>query len=264
MPLVATPWPEVRERRESGPMGDATGDAVAFARVRLGFYPDEVQEKLLRCRGRRVLLNCSRQWGKSTITAVRAMWHAVSRPGSTTLIVAPTERQSGELVRKVAPFVLRQGWKVRGDGLNRHSLVLPNGSRIVGLPQSPGGVRGVSAVSLLVVDEAARVSEEMYQSVKPMLATTDGDLWLLSTPHGRTGFFYEAWHHGGDEWERVKAPATECARISRSFLEQEKSGCPEFVFRQEYLCEFGDAADTVFDRELVEGAVTEDVKLPWT
>ena len=30
-----------------------------------------------------------------------------------------------------------------------------------------------------------------------MLAVGDGDLWLMSTPCGKRGFFYEAWEHGG-------------------------------------------------------------------
>jgi hypothetical protein len=36
-------------------------DAVVFARERLGFYPDEKQELVLRGR-RRGIVNCTRQW----------------------------------------------------------------------------------------------------------------------------------------------------------------------------------------------------------
>jgi hypothetical protein len=41
------------------------------------------------------------------------------------------------------------------------SLLLPNRSRIVGLPGNEVTVRGFSAVSLMLIDEAARVSDEM-------------------------------------------------------------------------------------------------------
>jgi len=44
----------------------ARWDPVEFAREYLGFEPDARQAEVLRCKGRRVLLNCSRQWGKST------------------------------------------------------------------------------------------------------------------------------------------------------------------------------------------------------
>jgi len=142
--------------------------------------------------------------------------------------------------------------------------MLPNGSRIVGVPQSPGTVRGVSAVSLLVVDEAAQVSEEMYRAVRPMLATTDGDLWLLSTPFGKRGFFYDAWANGGETWQRVLAPATECPRISHEFLEEERMSGGEDNFRQEYLCEFVDSVGGMFDRDAIEDAFTAELsELKW-
>ena len=39
----------------------------------------------------------------------------------------------------------------------------------------------------------------------PMLAVSGGATWLLSTPNGARGFFWEAWEHGGPDWERSPA-----------------------------------------------------------
>ncbi len=44
----------------------AATDPVEFARERLGFEPDEAQKAVLRSDARRLILNCTRQWGKST------------------------------------------------------------------------------------------------------------------------------------------------------------------------------------------------------
>jgi hypothetical protein len=49
-------------------------------------------------------------------------------------------------------------------------------------------VRKFSAASLMLIDEAARVSDEMYKAVRPMLAVGDGNLWLMSTPFGKGSF----------------------------------------------------------------------------
>ena len=136
---------------------------------------------------------------------------------------------------------------------------MPNQSRIVGLPGNEATVRGFSAVSLLLVDEASRVSDELYLAIRPMLAVSGGALWLMSTPFGKKGFFYEVWTRGGPAWERVRAPATECPRISREFLEEERATMGERWFRQEYLCEFEDTVSGVFDRDLMERAVREYV-----
>ncbi len=110
---------------------------------------------------------------------------------------------------------------VKGDGDNAISLAFRNGSRIVGLPGTEGTIRGFSAVSLLIVDEAARVPDEMYKAIRPMLAVSNGTPWLMSTPRGKLGFFHETWMNGGEAWERVKVTAEECLRISKEHLKEE-------------------------------------------
>jgi hypothetical protein len=226
----------------------------------LGFSPDAVQKDLLERGGHRLILNCTRQWGKSTVTAAKAVQTAHTREGSLTLVVSPSARQSAEFVRKAAGFVRRLGIRPRGDGDNEISLAFPNGSRIVGLPGMEATVRGFSAVTLLIIDEASRVSDEQYHAVTPMLAVGDGDLWLMSTPRGKRGFFYEVWARGGEEWRKVSVPATECARISQDFLKSEKESMGEMCFRQEYLCDFLDVESSLFDRDVVMGAVNPGIR----
>ena len=64
-----------------------TPDPVAFAR-RLGFDPDPWQAEMLRSDASRVLLNCSRQSGKSTTTAVLALYTPLSfAPAKKTTLV---------------------------------------------------------------------------------------------------------------------------------------------------------------------------------
>jgi hypothetical protein len=220
---------------------EAVPDGAEFARSALGLTPDERQEEVLRSEANRGILLCTRQWGKSTM-----------------LVASPSNRQSGELVRKAAWMVRRLGITPRGDGSGDASLVFPNGSRIVGLPGVEGTVRGFSAASLLLIDEASRVDDAMYKALRPMLAVGNGDLWIMSTPWHRRGFFYDAWEHSPD-WVKVKVPATECPRISKTFLEEERSAMGAVWFEREYLCCFRDAGSGYFGRELVEGAISNKV-----
>ncbi|MBV6434531.1 MAG: hypothetical protein IANPNBLG_04784 [Bryobacteraceae bacterium] len=235
-------------------------NAASFAREALGFPADEAQERLLEGSPRRVVLNCTRQWGKSTVTAAKAVHHAYFHEGSLTLVMSPSLRQSGEFVRKAGDFLGKLGIRRRGDGDNGTSLLLPNGSRIVGLPGNETTVRGFSKVGLLILDEAARVGDALYHSLRPAQAVADGALWLMSTPNGKRGFFHGVWERGGEEWERVAIPATQCPRISRRFLEEQRATMGERWFRQEYLCEFTDAEDQVFSGEAIEGAMTDEVE----
>jgi hypothetical protein len=227
----------------------------------LGFEADELQAAVLDSQAKRGILNCTRQWGKSTVLAVKAVHRAWTRPGSLVLVASPSVRQSAEFLRKAAGFLRRLGVRRRGDGDNAISLALPNGSRIVGLPGTEGTVRGFSAVSMLLIDEAARLDDEVYKSLRPMLAVGKGDLWVMSTPWGKRGFFYEAWAHGGAKWERHTARATECARIAAEFLEEERGEMGRRWFAQEYLCEFVDDGSGWFGRDLVEAALSGDKPL---
>jgi len=258
--MVVMTFEDDPERPEFSKKEPKTSDLVTFVRERLGIEPDEQQVKILSSTAKRGILNCSRQWGKSTVAAAKAVHRAYTEKGKTVLVASPTERQSGEFLRKAAWMVRKLGIRPRGDGDNACSLAFPNGSRIVGLPGTEGTVRGFSAVSLLLIDEAARVQDAMYKALRPMLAVGDGDLWLMSTPKGKRGFFYETWAHGGDRWERISVKATECGRIRAEFLEEELAELGEMSFRQEYLCEFVDRGAGVFDRDLVERALDEEIQ----
>jgi hypothetical protein len=230
---------------------------VSFTR-KLGIVPDDWQEKLLRSTSDRVLLNCCRQSGKSTMSGVIALHRALYHPGSLILCLAPALRQSQELFGKVAGFYRDLERPISPLAERKLSLELENGSRIVTLPGTEKTIRGFSGATLLIVDEASRVSDELYFAVRPMLAVSGGALLMLTTPYGKRGVFYEEWT-GGRGWERYEVPASECPRISPEFLEEERNALPSWVYRQEYECSFEETEDQVFTTEMVERAVTSEV-----
>lgn len=247
-----------RLRKSNG--GERDGEDAQDFWKRIGFEPERQQRRLLECDGRRVILNCTRQWGKSTVTAARAVRQAWTEAEGLTLVVSPSARQTGEFLRKAGGFLRRLGARPTGDGDNAMSLLFPNGSRIVGLPGNEATVRGFSAAALIVMDEAARIPDELYLAIRPMLAVRDGDLWVMSTPYGKRGFFWETWTKGGEDWLRVKAPATECPRISARFLDEERRTMGDRWFRQEYLCEFTEREDSVFRSEDILAAIDEGIE----
>jgi hypothetical protein len=232
-------------------------DRVAFAK-RLGLKPDPWQEDLLSSTSERVLLNCCRQSGKSTMTGVIALHRALYHPGSLILCLAPALRQSQELFSKIAGFYRDQGRPVSAVAERKLSLELENRSRIITLPGSEKTVRGFSGAALLAVDEAARVDDSLYYAVRPMLAVSGGSLMMLSTPYGKRGVFFEEWTNGIG-WERYEVPASQCPRIPEVFLEEERHSLPRRVYRQEYECSFEETDDQVFSFEDVAAAISKDV-----
>jgi hypothetical protein len=234
-------------------------DRVAFAE-RLGIVPDSWQEDFLRSSSDRVLLNCSRQSGKSTMSALTALHRALYYPGSLVLCLAPALRQSQELFAKIANFYRDLGRPVAPQGEWKLSLELENDSRILTLPGSEKTIRGFSDAALLIVDEASRVDDGLYYAIRPMLALSGGSLMMLSTPFGKRGVFYEEWVGAQGAWKRYEVPASQCPRISTAFLDEERAVLPSWVYRQEYECSFEETEDQVFTTEMVEAALTPDVK----
>jgi hypothetical protein len=61
-------------------------------------------------------------------------------------------------------------------------------------------------------------------------------LWLMSTPYGKRGFFWEEWREGTEGWERIQVAGPECPRISKQVLEEERAkGGQIVVYKTCYL-----------------------------
>lgn len=236
-------------------------DPAIFATDALGFILDPWQHDVLTGDWSRALLNVSRQAGKSTTAAVLGLFEALYRPNSLTIIVSPSDRQSAELFRKIVELrarLPREHVPLVDD--TKRSMSVAGGGRVVSLPGSEATVRGFSAATLIVEDEASRVPDELYSAVRPMLATTDGRLLLMSTPAGRRGHFYREWSDGGDGWKRVRVPADQITRIRAEFLEEEKGALGSWVYQQEYECTFVETEDAFFREADLTSAITSDVK----
>ncbi len=224
-----------------------------------GFTLDPSQRDVLLSDAHQLIILASRQSGKSTVSSIRALHRALYTPASLVLLLAPSYRQSKELFRKVKHALASLPFAVPVASESALEIEFNNGSRIVALPGKEETIRGFSGVSLLIVDEASRVPDALYQAVRPMLAVSGGDIILLSTPFGKRGFFHHEWNEGAG-WHRVKVTADDCPRISPEWLEQERKSIGEWWFRQEYMCDFVETDDQVFAYEDIQLALDTSVK----
>jgi hypothetical protein len=235
------------------------GDKVAFAREALGLVLDEWQARVLQSPSPRKLLNISRQGGKSTISAVLGLHESIYIPDSLTVILSPSQRQSGELFRKVTRFRERLPFTLDLIEDNRLSMTVRGGGRVISLPSSEATVRGFSGVTLLIGDEAARIPNNLYLATRPMLATSNGTLILMSTPFGKRGFFWKAWD-SETMWHKEEVTAAMIPRITPEFLAEEESLMPKNWFLQEYFCQFLESTDSVFGYDDVMNALDDNLE----
>lgn len=233
-------------------------DPVVFAQ-RAGITPEPWQAAVLRSSARHRILCCSRQAGKSTVSAVAAVHQALYQPNSLILLLAPVGRQAKELLGKVRGVYAGVQSEMGTEADNQVTLEFANGSRIVVIPDKEGNVRGFSAVDLLIVDEAAWVLDSTYQATRPMLAVSQGKVMLLSTPNGKRGFYHFEWTEGTD-WHRSMITVFDVPHIAPSWIEAERTKIPASVFDGEYMCVFGELEDAVFHHEDIHAAISDDVK----
>ena len=111
------------------------------------------------------------------------------------------------------------------------------------------GIRGFT-IDLLIADEAAFIPEEVWTAVTPMLAVTKGNIWLLSTPHGKKGYYYNCF--SDKSFTSFHVSSEDCPRKDVEFLEREKARMTKVQYAQEYLGEFVDELAQFFSDELIK------------
>jgi hypothetical protein len=216
--------------------------------------PDDWQAAVLRSDNSRIILNTSRQVGKSTVVSCKALHIGLFTPNSLILLVSRSLRQSSELGRKLFDSYRELGRPVSPDAESKLSLELRNGSRILCLPGSDeGSIRGFSGATCLIIDEAARCPDALFIAVRPMVAVSGGSIFLLSSPFGKRGFFYTTWTEG-EGWLKVEIKAEQCPRLSPAFLRQERRELGPRWFSQEYQATFVEAEGQLFSDEAIDAA----------
>ena len=214
---------------------------------------DDWQQKVLDTQGN-ICLRSGRQVGKSTIIAKKAGEYATHNKGKNVLIIACTERQAQLLFDKVMAYLIDnyKSYIAKGkDKPTKHKIVLNNKTTIYCLPTglSGYGIRGYT-IDMLIADEAAFIPEAVWTAVTPMLATTKGDIILLSTPFGKGGYFYECFND--ETFTSFHISSEDCHRIDKEVLRQAKERMSKLEYAQEYLGEFVDELRQFFPTELIK------------
>ena len=138
----------------------------------------------------------------------------INKSNALVILTSPSQRQSSEIHRRVLDIL--DALSADFEERNRLSLKLKNGSRFLALPGSSDTLRGISAVDLLLLDEAAFVDHQLISAIRPMLAVSGGRMVMLSTPADPTGFFSSSLNRHGRTLASVahpniSVPACECS-----------------------------------------------------
>ena len=223
----------------------------------MSYKLDDWQKKVLQTKGN-ICLRSGRQVGKSFIIAIKAANYAISNAEKTVLIISKTEKQAQLLFSKILRNIMDENKDIIMIGTNRptkHQIKLRNNSTILCLPagETGYGIMGYT-IDLLIADEAAFIPEEVWTSVIPTLAITKGNIWLLSTPFTKEGFYYRCFKD--PNFTSFHQSSEDCPRKNQEFLDNQKKWMTKASYAQMYLGEFRDEMRRIFTEKLITACCT--------
>lgn len=235
----------------------------------------------------------TRQGGKSFGTALEAVDDGMQHKTMWVLLSAG-ERQSKELIGKCAMHARAYGLAIEEletefvaedrTTYKQLEIILPNGTRLIGLPANPDTARGWSAN--IILDEFAlhRDSREIWKALFPTV-TRGYKIRVISTFKGKTNKFYELFYgaptlqrytgreyeYAGERggWSKHFIDINQAVEMGLDLHDDEGKPCEpddlrlalndEDAWQEEYLCIPSDEVSAFLTHDLISSV--EDVKL---
>jgi len=240
--------------------------------MKTSFTLDKWQLEVLEANGN-ICLCSGRQVGKSEIIAIKVAEYIANNPKKKVLIISITEDQAQRMLQKIVLHLCNNYQKMIAQGKDKktgemlkptqHKVNLTNKSWAVtkAVGQYGLGVLGMT-VDVVVPDETAYLPEAIWSSITPMLLTTGGVLWLLSTPNAQEGFFYEAYTNPDMHFKTFHVNSEEVAEnrpepqrtIMLEHLKHEKARMTELQYAQQYLAQFLEELNQLFPDSLIKAS----------
>lgn len=201
----------------------------------------------------------SRGCGKTQVISIKALHHVETVDKATCLILAPSLRQSVELYRYIR--LARDKLPLISPAIKETETELhfASGARIIVLPGSnPDAVRGYRS-TLTILEESARITDELFQAVVPM-GLANAKILCATTPAGEQGFTHDLFVEGNTS--RIVARSSEIPRM-KQIRERDKKIMTASAFACEHDLMWSQSGQNFFDSEMIASAFSDDVR-PFT
>lgn len=227
-----------------------------------GFSPFDYQRDILDDPSPDVVTTCGRQVGKTETGGGVAADAFVCSAGDDVAVFAKWQETADEMLRRAKKHLRNAGFGSDHPEIaswNKTSVESVTGARLysktlkVAEGEAGDNQRG-KLPRVIIIDESALVSGEVIESViRPMFLThgDDHELYLFSTPRGKTGFHYEK-HANDASWSAHHVPSAANPLIDDGYLAEERAGVEELTWQQEYLGEFIDLGEVYIPRSTYE------------
>ncbi len=204
--------------------------------------------------GKIFVVKAKRQIGKTVIIEQELIRHAINYPTSVSICLSLTITNCRKIYKEIVSGCINSGIiDKHNDSLLEIEFI--NGSVIYfKSAQQKETLRGytISRGGILCIDEAAYISEEIFNIISPWTDVNNANTLMVSTPRLKSGTFYNFYQIGLAH----NAPNVEsfdlCKFDTSEFLSPEKlelyrNTMPQNQFITEYLGEFVEDGGNVFE-----------------
>ena len=200
----------------------------------------------------RVIVDAGRQAGKTTLVAIKSLDDA--SVGKKVLYTAPIGAQTDTYweycVTWLSPAI-EYGTVKKNE--TKRTLTFKDGGVITARTAwKPDHLRGIGEIDLLILDEYAYQDPIMWDKVcQPMLLSTNGRAWLISTPDLRNHFYHLYLKAQEDpRWDTFTFSSLDNPHLSKEALDFMIEGMSEDNYKQEILALFIEGLGQVFSFNL--------------
>lgn len=213
--------------------------------------------------------------GKTYIAARIALWFLATHEDSIVVTTAPTFRQVEDLLWREIRKAYAQSQQPIGGDIFKTKLEISEKWFAIGIStDEPERFQGIHAPHILIiVDEAAGVSEEIFQAIEGSLSNEGAKLLLIGNPTSLSGTFYHS--HRDPAYHKIHISAFDSPNIksrrkrpaipgliAKDWIEemQRKWGEDSPMYQARVLGDFPEqGTDTLIPLNKIEAAIYRDL-----
>lgn len=212
----------------------------------------DVHRYLMNARGtgKMAVVKSKRQCGKTYMCENQLLYFAINYNNTTSAMISPTLNQSRKVYKELVKAIQYSNI-IRRKNETLLEIELWNGSIIFfKSSEQRDSLRGYTISGILIIDEAAFISDDILQMVSPWCNVHRAPMLIVSTPMFRNGFFHQYYEIGMSGDKKIKSfdwnDYDTSIFLSSEQLEYFSKIMPKSQFKTEYLGLFADDNAGVF------------------
>lgn len=202
-----------------------------------------------------------RQCGKTYMIKYILLYYSFAYPGSKNILLEPVGYQARRVQRELNKDLRRKNL-IESSNLTDGYITFVNGSEIHFKSAEQGeNLRGMTATGIFVIDEAAYITDSVYEISMPFTNVARAPKLIVSSPLFREGFFYNEYSDPKNtifDWSRDKYDFS--MFLSPEDMEKYKQKYTKQKYTTEIIGDFIDATSEVFGNFKACVCTPEDMK----